>query len=270
MAQYLDFTGLQLLWNRIKQYAKIITTSGTTKVVIGGSEVTIPSGVSPYEDTPAVNSGDGSAGNSTLFAKGDHVHPTDTTRAPVSTTVTNVAYDSTNKKITKTINGTTSDVVAVSTLKSELNFTKGDLGLGNVENKSSATIRGEITSTNVTTALGYTPVNAATINAASGICPLDENQKVPAANLPSYVDDVVEAYPRAGQTALSTTWLATGSASGSVIQPESGVIYILMTGTDDYPQYSEFRYGGTTYVKINDGGLSPLSESQINTATPLN
>lgn len=35
--------------------------------------------------------------------------------------------------------------------------TKIDLGLGNVENKSSATIRGELTSANVTTALGYTP-----------------------------------------------------------------------------------------------------------------
>lgn len=36
--------------------------------------------------------------------------------------------------------------------------TKSDVGLGSVENKSSATIRGEITSTNVTTALGFTPV----------------------------------------------------------------------------------------------------------------
>lgn len=35
--------------------------------------------------------------------------------------------------------------------------TKANLGLGNVENKSSATIRGELTKDNVTTALGYTP-----------------------------------------------------------------------------------------------------------------
>lgn len=34
---------------------------------------------------------------------------------------------------------------------------KSDIGLGNVENKSSATIRGELTKANVTTALGYTP-----------------------------------------------------------------------------------------------------------------
>jgi len=37
--------------------------------------------------------------------------------------------------------------------------TKSQVGLGKVDNKSSATIRGEITSANVTSALGYTPVN---------------------------------------------------------------------------------------------------------------
>lgn len=36
-------------------------------------------------------------------------------------------------------------------------LTKSDVGLGNVDNKSSATIRGEITSSNVTSALGFTP-----------------------------------------------------------------------------------------------------------------
>ena len=38
-----------------------------------------------------------------------------------------------------------------------VNITKANLGLGNVENKSSATIRGELTKSNVTIALGYTP-----------------------------------------------------------------------------------------------------------------
>lgn len=54
---------------------------------------------------------------------------------------------------TRTVNG--------HALSSNVTVTKGDIGLGNVENKSSATIRGEITSANVTNALGYTPVNKA-------------------------------------------------------------------------------------------------------------
>lgn len=54
-------------------------------------------------------------------------------KADKSATVSTVAWDSTNKKITKTINGTTSDVV------------------------TAATILGNLTKAQVTTALGYTP-----------------------------------------------------------------------------------------------------------------
>lgn len=43
-------------------------------------------------------------------------------------------------------------------------LTNSDVGLGNVENKSSATIRSELTSTNVTTALGYTPYSSTNPN----------------------------------------------------------------------------------------------------------
>lgn len=43
--------------------------------------------------------------------------------------------------------------------KLTVNITKAGIGLGNVENKSSATIRGELTSSNVITALGYTPIS---------------------------------------------------------------------------------------------------------------
>lgn len=41
--------------------------------------------------------------------------------------------------------------------KGNVNITMSNLGYGNVENKSSATIRSEITQDNITTALGYTP-----------------------------------------------------------------------------------------------------------------
>ncbi len=44
-----------------------------------------------------------------------------------------------------------------------------NIGLGNVDNKSSATIRGEITSGNVTTALGFTPTaNTGTVTSVGG------------------------------------------------------------------------------------------------------
>lgn len=46
------------------------------------------------------------------------------------------------------------------------NVTKSDVGLGNVENKSSATIRGELTNDDVVAALDYTPFNSASIDTA--------------------------------------------------------------------------------------------------------
>ncbi len=46
--------------------------------------------------------------------------------------------------------------------------TKAQVGLTNAEDKSSATIRGEITSSNVTTALGYTPTRKVTANFGNG------------------------------------------------------------------------------------------------------
>lgn len=102
---------------------------------------------------------------------------------------------------------------------------------------------------------------------ANGVCPLDANARIDAQYLPSFVDDVIEAYIREGQTALSSTWLASGSASGVTIVPESGKIYVIMNGTDDYPTNSQYRWGGSAYVKLNDGGMSEMSEAEMDTAT---
>lgn len=55
-------------------------------------------------------------------------------------------------------NGGTASATAADA-RTALGVTAANIGLGSVENKSSATIRGEISSSNVTTALGYTPVN---------------------------------------------------------------------------------------------------------------
>lgn len=55
-------------------------------------------------------------------------------KADKNATVSTVSYDTTNKKITKTINGTTTDVVSAATLKTDMSLTKSDVGLGNVGN----------------------------------------------------------------------------------------------------------------------------------------
>ena len=50
-------------------------------------------------------------------------------------------------------------VTSVAGKTGAVTLAKADVGLGNVENKSSATILSELTKTNVTTALGYTPLD---------------------------------------------------------------------------------------------------------------
>lgn len=133
---------------------------------------------------------------------------------------------------------------------------------------------GGIPATDLTSSVQTALTNAANAipstqkGAAGGVAPLDANSKIDAQYLPSYVDDVIEAYARSGQTALSQNWLATGSASGTVIVPESGKIYVLMnSGGTDYPINSQYRWGGTTYVQLSSGGLSEMTTSEMDTAT---
>lgn len=115
----------------------------------------------------------------------------------------------------------------------------------------------------------YSLLRAESKGIANGVCPLNASGQIDSTYLPSYVDDVIEAYARSGQTALSSTWLATGSASGTVITPETGKIYVLMadsgTGADAYSANTQFRWGGTAYVKLADGGVSEITNSEIDT-----
>ena len=106
-------------------------------------------------------------------------------------------------------------------------------------------------------------IASSSIGAANGVCPLNANSLIDSQYLPSFVDDIVEAYARSGQTALSSTWLATESATGTVITPQTGVIYVLMADSGDYTANSQFRWSGTSYVKLNDGGVSAITNAEI-------
>lgn len=90
-----------------------IANGGTGATSLAGAktalEIPSASDASPNMD------GTASAGSLSTFSRGDHTHPSDTSKADVSATVSNVSYDSTNHKIQKTINGTTTDVSTVVT-----------------------------------------------------------------------------------------------------------------------------------------------------------
>ena len=83
-------------------------------------------------------------------------------------------------------------------------LSKSDVGLGNVENKSSATIRGEITSANVTTALGYTPYNSANFTKANIKSTLGISDWALASSKPTYTASEVGALSTSGGTLTDT------------------------------------------------------------------
>lgn len=92
----------------------------------------------------------------------------------------------------------------------------------------------------------YVPVSSK--GQANGVASLDGDGKVPSAQLPSYVDDVVDAYIVSGATALSAGWLSATSG-GSALTPETGKIYVVLT-SGEYLNKT-YRWSGTTYVEIS-------------------
>ena len=96
----------------------------------------------------------------------------------------------------------------------------------------------------VTTALGFTPENAANKNQNNGYAGLDAGGKVASAQLPSYVDDVVEA---ANQAALPVTG-------------ETSKIYVTLDTNKIY------RWSGSAYVEISasPGSTDAVTEGSTN------
>lgn len=129
-----------------------------------------------------------------------------------------VDYDTANHKFTKTVDGTSSDIITAADLKEEL-------GLDHVNNTADLD---KPISTATQTALDG-KLASSLKGAASGLAELDSNGKVPVSQLPSYVDDVQE-YETTGEFPL------TG---------EAGKIYVAQNTNRTY------RWGGSDYVEIS-------------------
>lgn len=90
---------------------------------------------------------------------------------------------------------------------------------------------------------------------ANGLASLDENGKVPAGQLPSYVDDVIDVYATydvSDTNEVTNIKLYTDEDHTTAVVGEAGKSYNDIT--PDHPGY-QFRWSGTTWVQIVSGGL---------------
>lgn len=95
----------------------------------------------------------------------------------------------------------------------------------------------------------------ATKGQANGLASLGSNGKVPAAQLPSYVDDVIDVYATydvSPTNQISNIKLYSDAAHANPVIGEAGKSYNDIT--EGNPGY-QFRWSGTTWVPITSGGL---------------
>ena len=87
---FLDQAGLGYLWAKITDAISTSASATEKKIPSKVSQLEndknyitladVPDGVAASNTVPKVDSGSGSVGTESTFARGDHVHPTDTTR----------------------------------------------------------------------------------------------------------------------------------------------------------------------------------------------
>ena len=101
-------------------------------------------------------------------------------------------------------------------------------------------INGKALAADITLSAGdVSAIPASQKGAAGGVAELDSGGKVPAAQLPSYVDDVIDGYLSGGK-------FYKESAHTTEIVPESEKIYIELESEKTY------RWSGTAYVVISE------------------
>lgn len=165
----------------------------------------IPEGAAASTTTPKMN-GTAAVGTEMAFARGDHVHPKDTSKLNTDGDGSNVtvAFEAAAKREAP-VSGEKLSVLLGKVLKffSDLKTVAFSGSYKDLSDKP----------TIPSAAADVGAIPATEKGAAGGVAELDSGGKVPANQLPSYVDDVVDAYIRTGATALGADWLSKTSGA---------------------------------------------------------
>lgn len=137
----------------------------------------------------AVTNGNGVSGNPTLdlittgITAGTYNNLTIDTYGR-ATAGSNVAYITGNQTITLSGDTTGSGTTAITTTLSNTGVTAGTYTKLTVDAKGRVTSAGSILGSDITSALGYTPISSTLLGAASGVATLDAGGKLPVSQLP--------------------------------------------------------------------------------------
>ena len=164
----------------------------------------------PYTGLPVMD-GDASSGQSEGWARGDHRHPKDTSKADVTALATETAAREAHEADTGNPHSVTAAQVGLGNVANERQYS--------AQNPPPIPTPGEV---------GAIPTTEK--GSAGGVAELDANGMVPSAQLPSYVDDVLEY----------------ASLSDFPVTGESGKIYVALDTNRTY------RWSGSAYVEISE------------------
>ena len=207
--------------------------------------------------------GTAAVGSETKWAKGDHVHPTDTSRQ-AKITASGILKGNGSGGVSAAVAGTDyaepGDIPIATTTSpkmdgtaavgSETKWAKGDHVHPTDTSRMAANLKG----------------------AANGVAELDANGKVPSSQLPSYVDDVIEGY-------YYNSKFYKESSHTTEITGETGKIYV------DLSTEKTYRWSGTAFAEISaslalgetsstayrgDRGKTAYDHSQLTSGNPHN
>lgn len=239
----------QIYFNTTDNAAYMYNGSAWVNALSQGMIYTFSTGLTESSGTVTLNAATGSALGGVIVGSNISVSSGTISVANASTSVKGVIEIATDSEASTG----TSETLAVNPKQLATKITANAAITGGTKCKITYDAKGLVTAGADLSAsdipdISATYVTVASKGAANGVASLDGDGKVPAAQLPSYVDDVVDSYIVSGVTALTSGWLSKTSG-GSALTPETGVIYVVLT-SGEYLNKT-YRWSGSTYVEIS-------------------
>lgn len=240
MTKLIDLNGLDHFWDNVKAWVRSVLPTKVSQLQNDAHYVKqseLPPGSNPSTTIPKMD-GTATAGSENAFARGDHRHPTDTSKQDVINDLTTIRSGAAAGATAyqKPLGGIPSTDMS-SAVQTSLG--KADTALQSyTETDPTVPSWAKADSKPTYTASEVGAIPTTDKGVATGVATLNSQGKIPSSQLPSYVDDIIEGY-------LYNNAFYEDSAHTRQITAESGKIYVDLVSNKTY------RYSGTNYVEIS-------------------